>query len=97
MHRIELTTEASDDLAALRKFDQARIVGEFEAQLPYEPTTETRNRKRLRPNNLADWVLRVDTFRVFYNVLPEREVVKIVAIGQKEGNDLFIHGERYEL
>jgi hypothetical protein len=34
-------------------------------------------------------------FRVFYDVLDD--TVKIVAIGLKQGNELFIHGERYEL
>jgi hypothetical protein len=34
-------------------------------------------------------------FRVFYDVTDE--VVKVAAIGVKEGNDLFVHGERYEL
>jgi hypothetical protein len=39
----------------------------------------------------------VDKFRVFYDVSAEDESVKIVAIGYKEGNTLFIHGEEYEL
>jgi hypothetical protein len=47
---IDLTTEAMDDLAGLRKFDQVRIVEGIETQLSQEPGTETRNRKRLRPN-----------------------------------------------
>ncbi len=71
----------------------------MESQLSHEPTRETRNRKRLRPNALSEWELRVDVFRVFYDVLVEEEdeVIKVVAIGVKEGNDLFIHGEKYEL
>ena len=63
----------------------------------HEPTRGTRNRKRLRPNQLAEWELRVEAFRVFFDVLAEDEIVKVVAIGVKEGNDLFIHGEKYEL
>jgi mRNA-degrading endonuclease RelE of RelBE toxin-antitoxin system len=97
MHRIEFTPEAVDDLASLRQFDQRRVITEIENQLPHEPTIETRNRKRLRPNALAEWELRVGAFRVFYDVASEDEIVKIVAVGCKEGNDLFIHGERYEL
>jgi hypothetical protein len=34
-------------------------------------------------------------FRVFYDVMDE--VVRVVAIGLKQGNELFVHGERYEL
>jgi mRNA-degrading endonuclease RelE of RelBE toxin-antitoxin system len=97
MYRIELTPESIADLAAERKFDQARIVDAMENQLSNEPKSQTRNRKRLRPNQLAEWVLRVDNFRVFYDVLPSDDFVKVVAIGRKEGNSLFIHGEKYEL
>jgi mRNA-degrading endonuclease RelE of RelBE toxin-antitoxin system len=97
MYRIEFTPEAYDDLGSLRKFDQKRLVAAVEVQLLHEPTRETRNRKRLRPNNLAEWELRVEAFRIFYDVLIEDEIIKVVAIGQKEGNDLFVHGEKYEL
>ena len=34
---------------------------------------------------------------MFYDVIAENEIVKVVAIGVKEGNDLYIHGEKYEL
>ncbi len=95
MFRIELTPEAADDLGSMRTFDARKVAAAMEAQLMHEPTRETRNRKRLRPNELAEWELRVDLFRVFYDVL--EDVVRVVAIGLKQGNELFIHGERYEL
>jgi mRNA-degrading endonuclease RelE of RelBE toxin-antitoxin system len=95
MFRIELTPEAADDLESMRAFDARRVVAAMESQLVHEPTRETRNRKPLRPNELAEWELRVDEFRVFYDVMDE--VVKVIAIGLKQGNELFIHGERYEL
>jgi hypothetical protein len=47
MYRIELTPEAVEDLASLRKFDQTRVVAEIEIQLQHEPAAETRRRKRL--------------------------------------------------
>jgi mRNA-degrading endonuclease RelE of RelBE toxin-antitoxin system len=97
MFQIELTPEASDDLESIRTFDQRRLVSAMETHLAHEPARETRNRKRLRPNALAEWELRVEVFRIFYDLLLEDEIVKVVAIGLKEGNDLFIHGERYEL
>jgi mRNA-degrading endonuclease RelE of RelBE toxin-antitoxin system len=95
MFHIELTPEAADDLESMRTFDARRVVTAIESQLTHEPTRQTRNRKQLRPNELAEWELRVDVFRVFYDVV--EDIVKIVAIGVKEGNELFIHGERYEL
>jgi mRNA-degrading endonuclease RelE of RelBE toxin-antitoxin system len=97
MFRIELTPGAIDDLESMRTFDQRRVVAAMEAQLAHEPTRETRNRKRLRPNDLAEWELRVEAYRVFFDVLADDEIVKVVAIGLKHGNDLFIHGEKYEL
>ena len=69
----------------------------MEAQLADEPTTEARNRKRLRPNQLAEWVLRIDNFRVFCDVVMDQSLVKVVAIGVKQGNELYIHGEKYDL
>jgi hypothetical protein len=81
----------------MRKFDLRRVVAEIEAQLTHEPTRETRNRKRLRPNKLAEWELRVEAFRVFYDLVAGGKVVKVGAGGSKEGNALFIHGEKYEL
>jgi len=95
MFRIELTPEAANDLESMRAFDARRVISALESQLMHEPTRETRNRKRLRPNGLAEWELRVDVFRVFYDIMDE--VVKVVAIGVKQGNELLVHGERYEL
>jgi mRNA-degrading endonuclease RelE of RelBE toxin-antitoxin system len=97
MYRVELTPEAVDDLGSLRKFEQRRIVDTMELQLTHEPAHETRNRKLLRPNKLAGWELRIEEFRVFYDVVDAEELVKVVAIGRKDGNELFIHGEKFEL
>jgi hypothetical protein len=62
MFRIELTPEAIEDLESLRTFDQRCLITAMEAQLVHEPGGETRNRKRLRPNNLAEWELRIEAF-----------------------------------
>ncbi len=97
MFQIEFTPEALEDLRLLRAYDQRRIIEAFEAQLRHQPAQETRNRKRLRPNELAEWEVRISAFRVFYDVDEENELVKIAAVGYKQGNTLFIHGEEYEL
>lgn len=54
MFEIELTQEAIDDLAALKKNDQIRVIHAIEAQLKHEPTSEMRSRKRLRQNEVAE-------------------------------------------
>ncbi len=97
MHDIELARSALEDLKSLRKFEQRQLLNSIERQLRHEPTVETRNRKRLRPNELAGWELRVGQFRVFYNVDEEDLIVRIEAIGFKVGNLLFVRGESREL
>ncbi len=97
MFKLELTLEALDDLRAFKKREQNRIVEAIETQLTHQPHQETRNRKRLRPNRLAEWELRVDEFRIFYDVQVSNQRVKIEAIGYKEGNRLYIHGHEYQL
>jgi mRNA-degrading endonuclease RelE of RelBE toxin-antitoxin system len=97
MYTIELIAEAIDDLRLLRKFEQKQVVAAIESQLENQATEETRNRKRLRPNQLAEWELRVGTFRVFYDVDSQGAVVKVVAVGRKRGSKLFVHGQEFEL
>ncbi len=71
-------------------------------QLVFEPETETRNRKPLRPLAAfgATWELHLgpdNRFRVLYTVDLERREVAILAIGVKEGERLTIAGEEIEL
>ena len=95
--RIEFTPEAVSDLRVFRKFEQQQVIAAIESQLADQATQETRNRKRLRPNQLAEWELRVGEFRVFYDVDFAAGVAKIEAVGNKQGSKLFVHGEEYEL
>ena len=97
MYQIEFTSEALDDLQLFRKHDQAKILEVIEIQLQHQPQVDTRNRKRLRPNRVAEWELRLGRSRVFYDVLEETKVAKIAAIGYKEGSQLYLHGEAFEL
>jgi mRNA-degrading endonuclease RelE of RelBE toxin-antitoxin system len=74
----------------------------IEKQLRFDLDTETRNRKPLkRPIEFeAEWEIRFgpdNRFRVFYEVNREDHQVKILAIGEKEGSQLFISGEEFEL
>ena len=97
MFQINFSLEALEDLKSFRVFEQREILEAIDVQLKYQPTNQTRNRKPLRPNNLAQWELRLDRLRIFYTVDSEASVVQIVAIGYKVGNKLFIRGEEYEL
>jgi mRNA-degrading endonuclease RelE of RelBE toxin-antitoxin system len=84
-------------LTAFRKSEQRTIFDQISEQLSYEPVTDTRYRKKLRPNKVAEYELRIGKFRVFYDVDEEAKTVKIEAVGYKQGNRLFIRGEEYAL
>jgi mRNA-degrading endonuclease RelE of RelBE toxin-antitoxin system len=97
MYEINYTVEAKEDLKSFRKFEQQFLADEIEGRLRFEPAVPARNRKKLRPNDLAEWELRIDRFRVFYDVQDVVKIVKVVAIGQKQGNKVIVHGEEYDL
>ena len=95
-YEIRFASSAKRQLRAFRVGERVMIVDEVETQLAHEPLVETRNRKRLRPNPIAPWELRVRDRRVFYEV-DEPGVVTILAIGTKRGSRLYIEGEEIEL
>ena len=97
MFEIKLTEEAIGDLQWFKKAERSHIVGELVALASLEPTTETRNRKRLRPNELAEWEIRIGDFRVFYDVDQDNKLIKIEAVGYKKGSQLLIRGKEYKL
>ena len=61
--------------------------------LSHQPTTESKSVKRLRPNGCAEYELRIGDHRVLYNVEPG--VVRVVALGEKRGNRLFVEGREF--
>jgi mRNA-degrading endonuclease RelE of RelBE toxin-antitoxin system len=96
---IAFTRPAVEHIRAYRKFEQQIILEAVDEQLSYEPTTETRNRKRLSESELSDWELRVHDFRVFYDVVAENElrVVKVKAVGHKKHGVLRIGDREVQL
>ncbi len=94
---IVFTLEAIADLHSFLKKERRHLVDEIESQLSHELKVETRNRKKLRPNQVAEWEIRIGKFRVFFDIDNENKRVKIEAVGYKKGNRLYIRGEEYEL
>jgi mRNA-degrading endonuclease RelE of RelBE toxin-antitoxin system len=96
---INFTRTAADHVRGFRKFERQIILEAIEDQLRHEPITETANRKRLGENGLSDWELRVQRFRVFYDIVEvdNRQDVKIKAVGYKDHNRLFIGGKETKL
>ena len=98
-YTIEFTQRAANHIRALKKFEQQKILDTIEQHLQYEPTKETRNRKHLGQNDVADWELRIGNHRVFYDVIIEenQQRVKIKAVGYKIHNTLYIEGKEITL
>jgi mRNA-degrading endonuclease RelE of RelBE toxin-antitoxin system len=93
-YEIEYSPHAVEHLASLTKRQQQIVVDEVDRQLVHAPATPTRKRKRLRPNLLADWELRIGDLRVYYVVQePPKTAVSILAVGRKAGNRVFVGGE----
>ncbi|MCK5329086.1 MAG: type II toxin-antitoxin system RelE/ParE family toxin [Candidatus Latescibacteria bacterium] len=97
-YEIVFAESVREHLRSLRVDQRVVLLDAIEEQLVYEPLIETRNRKLLRPNPLAPWELRIGDFRVFYEVASdEPSVVRILAVGRKERNRLFIAGKAVKL
>ncbi len=89
-------------LAALDAKYDSLIRAKAEEQLVHEPAFETRNRKPVRTPAAfqAEWELRFgpdNRFRVFYQIDHANREVRIVAVGVKERNRLFVGGEEVTL
>jgi hypothetical protein len=93
--------EVKQHLGAIETKYHSLIQSAVEDQLLHEPDGETRNRKPLkRPIAFgADWELRLgpnNRFRVFYQVNAESRAVRVLAVGFKDRNRLFVGGEEFE-
>ena len=81
-----LTERANLHLAGLRAYEQARIVDEITAQLTEEPLRRTARKKELVgaapsfEHVPPVWQLRIDAYRVIYDVDGEARTVTVRAI-----------------
>ena len=95
-YNIKVAQSASDDIDYYDKFDQQIIIKAIIEYLQFDAKSESRKRKRLQPNPVAPWELRIGRYRVFYEIT-EKQTVKILAVGHKEHSDLFIRGRKVEI
>ncbi len=87
-HEIIFEPNAVEHLQGFSARNRSIVLDQIEVQLTYQPDVETRNHKRLRPNPLAPWELRIGEIRVFYDVNADVASVRVIAVGRKEGNRL---------
>lgn len=97
MFKLIFTKSALKDLTYFKKAEQVLITDSTEKQLAYEPLAETKNRKPLRTNELGEWELRIEKYRVFYDTDSEERSVKIKAVGWKKHNVLYIRNREFKL
>ncbi len=94
--QVVLTPSADEDLKFFPVFEQRVIVDAIRVQLLNDANKPTKRRKKLAEHPVAPWELRVGKHRVFYEIDGET-TVKILAVGHKEHNSLFIRGKQVEL
>ena len=93
---VKLVPSADEDLGFYGTRDQRVILDAIEDFLEVDADLEGKRRRPLRPNPLAPWELRVGDYRVFYEITVER-LVRVLAVGHKVHNELFIRGQRVEI
>jgi mRNA-degrading endonuclease RelE of RelBE toxin-antitoxin system len=97
-YNIQYSPDAEDHLRRLTARQQRIVLDIVDRQLVSQPVMETRNRKRMRPNPVAPWELRIGDLRVYYEISDEsRATVTILAVGVKERDRVRIGGEGIKL
>lgn len=87
-YEIEYAQEAVDDVDVLRAFDQRRILDGIEQHLGLQPTKVSRTRiKQMLQPFWSQYRLRVDEFRVYYDVDEDEHEVNVLRILAKESSE----------
>ena len=93
---IRFVPNADADLDYYEAREQRIILDAVEKFLRSDADVQSKRRKRLRPNPLAPWELRIGDYRAFYEIAAE-DIVRVLAVGHKVHNLLHICGRRVEL
>jgi mRNA-degrading endonuclease RelE of RelBE toxin-antitoxin system len=101
-YTLAFASEVTEHLRAIDAKHHTLIREKIGEQLRFEPGTATTNRKPLRQPALfgATWEIRFgpdNRFRVLYDIDQEARVVRIMAVGEKQKERLFIGGEEVQL
>jgi mRNA-degrading endonuclease RelE of RelBE toxin-antitoxin system len=95
-YSIDFRPEGREHFRSLTAHQRALVTDAMERQLRYQPAVPSRNRKRLRPNRIAEWELRVRDLRVYYTVSEEEALITIRAIGIKIRDQVYAAGRRLD-
>ena len=79
------TQDALDELTVLRAFDRNRVMIGIVTHLTHQPTKESRSRiKKMEQPFWSEYRLRVDEFRVYYQVDHSTQTVNILHVLSKD-------------
>ena len=93
---VEFTPTARGDYQYLRTYEQRIVLEGARRYLELDADVESKKRKRLGKNELAPWELKLGRLRVFYR-FEAQGLVKVVAVGFKIHNELYIRGRKVDL
>ena len=83
-YEIDYADEASADIRALRAFDLRKILAGIKTHLTYQPKTVSRSRiKAMVQPFWSQFRLRVEDFRVYYDVDDEQPRVHVLRVLKK--------------
>lgn len=81
---IRYTAKAADDIRALRKVDQQEVLDGIEQHLTYQPKLASKSRiKAMTQPFWSQYRLRIDEFRVYYDVDEDARTVLILRVLHK--------------
>lgn len=96
-YRIEFVRSAKDDLRLLRKTDQVKVLDRIERHLTHEPRRQSKSRiKRLRSWAFPPYRLRVEEFRIYYDIDEPNRVVVIYGVIPKDRSEAWIEQSTQE-
>ena len=93
---VRFIPNADGDLNYYEVREQRIILDAISKFLETDADLESNRRKQLRLNPLGPWELRIGDYRVFYETRAEGRV-RVLAVGHKAHNELFIRGQRIEI
>jgi mRNA-degrading endonuclease RelE of RelBE toxin-antitoxin system len=97
-YRIHYAPAAVVDLDYYRGSGASRVLAAVRARLEHEPLRDTTNNGPMRENALgATRRLRVPPFRVYYEVLEDQQLVRVLAVCTKEREKVYRRGKEISL
>jgi mRNA-degrading endonuclease RelE of RelBE toxin-antitoxin system len=83
-YEIRYANEAVDDIRGMRKFDQRKVLEGIEIHLTHQPRFVSKSRiKAMSQPFWSQYRLRVDEFRVYYDVNDKDRIVNVLRVLMK--------------